>query len=476
MSVYFRTLRMSIFSFVTLVVLILLSSSEVLARQPFVINIDNPNFRKLVAAVPKFATEGRADAATIGLADRGAKELSSLLSFSGVFNVMSKNAYSGAAKSLAGVKPSGARKQLEGIDQVQWKSLGVESLTVGELKKTGSTYELSLRTIDIYRGKLVIGKKYSKVKPAQFSRVLKRYADQILKAYTGREGIFSSKLVFAGRKAKNSYKQIYMSDIDGKNVVQITRDRAPHLSPAWSRDGRYITYTSYRDGNPDLFMYDTKTQKRSKLSGRKGLNSGSNWAFNNKLIAFTGSRAGDADIFVINPTSPGKPKPLIRGAGLDVDPRFSPDGRYLAFVSGRFGNPHIFLATLKWASSTSVRVTGDKRLTYAGWYNATPSWSPDSDKLAFAGYDRDTDRFDLFMVDPSGKNLERLTIRAGDNERPDWSPNGQMLVFQSNRTKGRDVKGTHQLFMMNRDGSGQRQIYTGLYESQTPDWGPADPK
>ena len=72
-----------------------------------------------------------------------------------------------------------------------------------------------------------------------------------------------------------------------------------------------------------------------------------------------------------------------------------------------------------------------------------PAWSPESDKIAFAGYDRDIDRFDLFMMNPDGTQMERLTIRSGDNEHPSWSPNGQMIVFESNRTAGRDVKGLY---------------------------------
>ena len=76
------------------------------------------------------------------------------------------------------------------------------------------------------------------------------------------------------------------------------------------------------------------------------------------------------------------------------------------------------------------------------------------------------------MMNPDGTTLERLTLRTGDNERPWFSPNGQNLVFMSNRTNGQNIKGIHQLFIMNRDGSGQRQLNTGLYEAQTPSWGP----
>lgn len=438
------------------------------AASPIIVNIDNPNFRKLVVALPDFrAPEG--DQELQRLASEGAAELSRLLNFSGLFNIMGQAAYQDLAKKVPPTTP--ANKGLEGIDLVQWKAIGIESLTIGELTREDGQIAVALRTADINLGKLMVGKKYSGVAPEQFKKVMAKYADRVLEAYTGKPGIFSSKLVFVGRPAKGAFKQIYISDFDGSNPVQITSAKAPHLSPAWSPDGRTVTFTSYEDGNPDLFSYDVASGKKRKLSGRKGLNSGSNWAKNGKIVAFTGSVEGDADIYVIEPDG-SKPRALIRGSGLDVDPTFSPDGKWMAFVSGRFGNPHIFRAELKWEGDTSLRVVADKRLTYAGWYNATPAWSPESDKLVFAGYDRDIDRFDLFMMSPDGTSLERLTIRSGDNERPSWSPNGQLVAFQSNRTKGRDVKGVPQLFVMNRDGSAQRPLVTGLYEAQTPSWGP----
>jgi TolB protein len=447
-------------------------AGRALAAGPIIVNIDNPSFRRLVGAIPDFHMEGLGDPELEKYAKAGPEELGRLLVFSGLFNIMAPAGYAEAVKAKpVSPPPPGGVKGLEGVDLPAWKTLGVESLTVGEIGRDGANLVISLRTIDIPQGRLMVGKKYSGVPPSQLKRVMAKYADRILEAYTGKPGIFSSRLVFVGRQSKGSNKQIYLADVDGGNVVQVTNEKAVHLSPAFSADGRFITYTSFEDGNPDLFIYEIASGKKRKLSGRKGLNSGSNWAPNGKLVAFTGSVEGDADIFVIGPDG-AKFKPLIRGQGLDVDPTFSPDGKWMAFVSGRFGNPHIFRAELKWDGPTEVRVVADKRLTYAGWYNATPSWTPESDKIAFAGYDRDIDRFDLFMMNPDGTQLERLTIRSGDNERPSFAPNGQLIAFQSNRTDGRDVKGVAQLWIMNRDGSSQRQLQTGLYEAQQPTWGP----
>jgi TolB protein len=332
-----------------------------------------------------------------------------------------------------------------------------------------------MRAVDIRQGKLLVSKKYSKMTSGIIKERVAHFVDKILEAYTGKPGIFNTRLVFVGRKNKGDSKQIYVSLFDGSGAYPITSDPSPHLSPSWSRDGRYITYTSYEDKNPDLFIFDTQTKKKRKLSGRKGLNSGANWSNNNQLIAYTGSVDGDADIYLVTPSG-DQQRVLIRGSGLDVDPMFSPNGKWLAFVSGRFGNPHIFRGELQWDGDSKVRVLSDKRLTFAGWYNATPTWSPDSEKIVFSGYDKEINRFDLFMMNPDGTQLERLTLRSGDNERPSFAPNGQLIVFHSSRGPNReDIKGPGQLYLMNRDGSNQIKLETGLFEAQTPQWSPSLP-
>lgn len=466
-------LRAKVF-FIGFSLLSLIVATDLLAAgssSSLIVNIDNPNFRKLVVATPVFRSGPGATAETIAAGKDAAVELARLLNFTGMFSVIGDEAYREMMAKMHASLPLAAATGTEGVDFLQWKAIGVESLTLGEISQEPDGMVLSMRTVDINKSNLLLGKKYSKVTKLELTRVIRRYADLLLQAYTGKPGVFSTMLVFVGKTGPKADKQIYVADFDGSNARAITKEKCPHLSPSWSPDGRFITYTSYEDGNPDLFLFDLQTGKKRKLSGRRGLNSGSNWAANSRLIAFTGTVEGDADIYVTAPAG-GERRLLIRGQGLDVDPAFSPDGKWMAFVSGRFGNPHIFRATLQWKGETEVKVVEDKRLTYAGWYNATPAWAPQSDKIVFAGYDRDIDRFDLFLMNPDGTNMERLTIRAGDNESPTWSPNGQLVIFHSNRIKGVDRKAEPQIWVMNRDGSAQRPLITGLFDAQTPKWGP----
>jgi len=445
------------------------------AGAPMMISIDSPSFRKIVTANPQIQAVGTInDAQGKKLVEEGSQELTRLLVFSGFFAPLADGAYAGAwtqftasrktKESTAWVSDS---KGLSGEEYVQWRALGVEALTVGALsEEPGKGLTLSFKTIDVSRGKEILAKQFTRI--TDYKATIRQYADYLLEAYTGKSGIFNSRIVFVGRKAKGAQKQIYMCDFDGSNVVAVTEGEYPHLSPSWSPDGRYIAFTSYEHKNPELFIYDTQTRIKRRLTNFAGLDSGANFSSDGKWIAYTSSRGDDTDIFMTNPQGVGK-RLLIEGQGLDVDPKFSPDGKHIAFVSGRFGNPHIFVANLE--KGDSPRVTADKRLTYAGWYNATPNWSPESDKIVFAGYDKDINRWDAFLMNPDGSQLERLTLKNGDNESPSFAPNGQLIAFQSNRIGDGNAKGQGNIWIMNRDGSNQHKIdVKGFYDIAVPMW------
>lgn len=359
-----------------------------------------------------------------------------------------------------GVRPGQVREDLVLFSELQrLHEANVQlKLYLVDLRVRGVIYQRSLQ--------------WSHRQPERLDAFSYDVADDILKLVSGGRGLYSSRIVFVGRKTATSPKQVYTCRMDGSDLKQITAEPVIHLSPSWSPQGDQIIFTSYRSGNPDLYVYDRTKEAIRALSIHHGLDSGGAADPHSGWVAFSSRGRRDADLFVVPPAG-GARRLLIRGLGLDVDPTFSRDGRYLAYVSGRFGRPHIFVAELRRSDAGGLQVVQDRRVTWAGWYNGNPAFSQDSRKLAFAGYDKEIDRFDIFLMDVHGQNLERLTLKSGDNESPSWAPNDQHIVFESSRQDDPSTsKGPKQLYVMRRDGDYQTRIPLELYSAESPEWGP----
>jgi dipeptidyl aminopeptidase/acylaminoacyl peptidase len=90
-----------------------------------------------------------------------------------------------------------------------------------------------------------------------------------------------------------------------------------------------------------------------------------------------------------------------------------------------------------------------------------PAWRPDSRALVFESTLEGS--FSIYVIDPGGTGLRRLTTDSANNEQPRWSPDGKRVVFSSDRAGHLD------LYLMNADGSGQTRLTTtpggGYYQA-----------
>jgi Tol biopolymer transport system component len=96
-----------------------------------------------------------------------------------------------------------------------------------------------------------------------------------------------------------------------------------------------------------------------------------------------------------------------------------------------------------------------------------PDWSPDGQRFVF---DSDLDvaelvhaSINLYFMEADGSNHRRFLSGA---ESPRWSPDGKTIAFNSRRT------GYWQVFLVNADGSGLRQLTRGRYDARYPAWSP----
>ncbi len=189
----------------------------------------------------------------------------------------------------------------------------------------------------------------------------------------------------------------------------------------------------------------------SYLTGSPGI-------FRTKIAYVQRNPKGGKDIWIVNFDGSGRKRVVSNGA-LNLMPAWSPDGRYLAFVSYLKGRPHLYQLDLK---TGRVKQLTSGKGTYAG-----PSYSPDGKYLAFSLTlpDSKSDS-DIYLLQLGNGKILRLTESWGIDVTPSWSPDGKFIAFVSERFA------SPQIFVMKRDGSNQvRLTFRGDY-NQEPRWSP----
>jgi TolB protein len=367
------------------------------------------------------------------------------LDLSGWFRVIDRSAYI--------EHPQKTGITLGTFDLKDWSTIGAEGLVKGGFTIQGDEISVELRLFDVYQAKERVGKRYTgRVK--DFRRIAHKFADEIIYQFTGVPGIFNTRIVYVSNSG-GRFKEIHVSHLDGSEKYQVTNNRTINLSPAWTPDGRSVLYTSYKDRNPSLYLFELYSGKEAKFSSRSGLNLGGRWSPDGQHVAVSLESGGNTDIYLLD-RGGNVVRRLTQEPAIDVSPAWSPDGKQLVFVSDRSGSPQLYI--LEVASGRT------RRLTYSGSYNTSPDWSPKGDKIAYIS--RVGNRFSIFTISIDGGEPQRLTHNSADNEDPSWSPDGRFIVFSSNRA------GRYHLYIMQAGGENQKRLTGSGGDDTKPSWSP----
>lgn len=328
-------------------------------------------------------------------------------------------------------------------------SIGADVFVSGNVSQAAGAPVFSMQVRDA-AGKLLLNRRYSGPESNLRQTGLKFAAD-LVELLTGKRSVFDSSIYFVSNRT--GHKEIYRCDFDGSNVRQFTNTGSISLTPSVSKNGKYLAWTSYSSGRPDLYIRNLETNTTVSVK-KQGVFISPAWRPGSDMCATTLSFEGDQDLYLIRADG-SVDRRLTKGQGIDVSPSFSPDGSKMAFVSTREGRPQIFIQDL---GSGSVR-----RLTYSGNYNTQPAWSPAGDKILYTSLQK-SGEINIFAINPDGSGLMQLTSGSNNNEYPSWSPDASMIVFSSNR------QGRRKLFVMNADGTGQRPLLAMDGDQQQPSW------
>jgi TolB protein len=259
--------------------------------------------------------------------------------------------------------------------------------------------------------------------------------------------------------AGEGHKMLYVMNADGSGQRLLAGDA--WMEFAWSPDGREIAF--FRVGSsprPGFYVVRADGSGERRLT-RNAMGSGVAWAPDGESIAFTrgggpftGLPADYRDIWVMNADGSGQRR-LVKRA---IEPRWSPNGQQISFMSLRAGNWEIYVM--------NADGSGVKRLTRNTVSDGYPAWSADGRSLAFSrfrpaqssqsgtvpGYS------DVYVMNADGSEQRRLARNAAFTS---WSPQGSRISFSS--TNGG-------LYVVDADGSGLRNLArVGFGSTWSPD-------
>jgi Tol biopolymer transport system component/DNA-binding winged helix-turn-helix (wHTH) protein len=222
--------------------------------------------------------------------------------------------------------------------------------------------------------------------------------------------------------------EVYIVSADGGQPKQLTFSGEGISNLAWTPDGREIIYSSRYGGKSNLLRVPVDGGSPQWLSESGNSAQYPAFSLHGNRLAWV-RNTDNTDIFRIAINSKTEVKEqsanLIPSTAIETSPRYSPDGKRIAFVSNRSGSDEIWVSGSE--GENPVRLT-----SFRGPLVGSPSWSPDSRQIVFDC--RPEGNADIFTISSEGGQPRRLTTDMAEDIVPSWSRDGRWIYFTSNRS------------------------------------------
>jgi Tol biopolymer transport system component len=214
-------------------------------------------------------------------------------------------------------------------------------------------------------------------------------------------------------------------------------------------------HIAFSHGN-DVWAAAADGSHAARLTSRPGPEFDPSWSPHGSRIVYRDSRRGinaNDELYVM--TSDGsQQRNLTRSPGNEWSPSWSPDGKLIAFYAGEL---------------YVIRPDGTRRHRITKVEGEYPAWSPDGKRLAFMSAEENAHganpNYDVFVVNRDGTGLRQLTDWPGEDGWPSWSPDGKSIAFT---TTHKVFRGGRAVWVMRTDGSGKHLVAFGEF----PVWSP----
>ncbi|HEX8458063.1 MAG TPA: Calx-beta domain-containing protein [Pyrinomonadaceae bacterium] len=268
---------------------------------------------------------------------------------------------------------------------------------------------------------------------------------------------------FAYTAVRDNATDVFVSKVDGSGEVNLTKSTGGGASPAWSPDGTQIAYVS----RSALCVMNADGSNRKTLvddSVVRGIH-GPKWSPDGALIMFEGGLFQNPPTnkaYLISPDGSN----LTRTNGVYFDPAWSPDGTRIVYRTSDELNADIGVANFDGTPGSIRFGTGNRVI------DSQPAWQPligSEGRIVFTS-ERDGNA-EIYVMDADGSNQRNLTNNPAIDATPVWSPDGTRVAFTSNRS------GRSNIYVMDADGRNVRAVTnfdntSADYRVYDPAWSP----
>ena len=232
---------------------------------------------------------------------------------------------------------------------------------------------------------------------------------------------------------------IFIADANGNHARPLLQNPANDYNASFSKDGKWIVFTSERNGSADIYRVHPDGSVLEQLTNDPSFDDQASFSPDGKKIAFVSSRNKQADIYILEIATKKLTNITNHPAG-DFRPSWSPDGEWIAFSTDRDSKRPMPVFTL-WHSTEiyTVRVDGSeiKRRTQLDTYAGSPCWSPDGKQIVF--YEAALQQVrnmntitkvhattQLAVINVSDNSMQTITKDTGEKIYPRWFSDGSI--------------------------------------------------
>lgn len=263
--------------------------------------------------------------------------------------------------------------------------------------------------------------------------------------------------------------EIYAMRPDGSERRQLTKNNLSDVDPDWSPDGRFIVFVRAQDSTPpaptrrpDIFVMNADGSGAHRLYAAPGWAAHPRWSPDGRRIAFDSFEpaSGQSRVYIMNSDGSGV-HVLAPNTGDNFAPEWSPDGTRLLFISNRAPRSWWTMYVMQADGSGERQLAGDEACTTNV---GAARWSPDGSRIA---YSCDTNNSGLiYTIGADGTNRQTIEVSAAHAV---WSPAGDRIAFSADRNM--DYK--YEVYVRDMPDGVRAQITSGDGKNFVADWGPS---